>query len=202
MTTRAFVVDTGAANIASVCNCLRRLGVEPVLAHYPPQIESAELLVLPGVGAFESAMTRLHQLGLEQSLVRRIEAGRPTLTICLGLQLLCDASDEGNGVRGLGVLPATIRRFDDSLPVPQLGWNEIEPAESCELLTPGWAVFANSYYLGEIPEGWSGAFTEYSTRFVSAVERGAVLACQFHPELSGEWGQALLARWIERAKAA
>ena len=202
MTTQAFVVDTGAANLASVCACLRRLGVEPVFAHNPLQIESARLLVLPGVGAFQSAMTRLQELGLEESLARRIEAGRPTLTICLGLQLLCEASEEADGVRGLGVLPTTIRRFKGSLPVPQLGWNEVEPSEGCELLTPGWAVFANSYYLPEVPPGWSGAFTDYSTRFVSAVERGHVLACQFHPELSGAWGHALLGRWIERAKAA
>ena len=202
MTTQAFVVDTGAANFASVCACLRRLGVEPVFAHTPLQIESAELLVLPGVGAFESAMKRLHELELEEPLARRIEAGKPTLAICLGLQLLCEASEEGDGVRGLGVLPTTIRRFDDTQPVPQLGWNEIEPLEACEFLQPGWAVFANSYYLAEIPEGWSGAYTDYSTRFVSAVERGGVLACQFHPELSGDWGHELIARWIEKAKVA
>ncbi len=202
MTTRALVVNTGAANTASVFACLRRLDVEPVLAERADELESARIVVLPGVGAFESAMTRIREAGLAEALVRRIDSGAPTLAICLGLQLLCAASEESEGVAGLGVLPTTIRRFDASMPVPQLGWNQIEPSDECALLQPGWAVFANSYYLPEVPSGWSGAFTDYATRFVSAIERDGVLACQFHPELSGDWGQELLSRFIQRAKSA
>jgi imidazole glycerol phosphate synthase glutamine amidotransferase subunit len=170
VTARAvLVVDTGTANTASVHACLRRLELEPRPPADARELESAARVVLPGVGAFASAMERLVDAGLVDALRRRIEEDRPTLAICLGLQLLCDASEESPDVPGLGVLGAEIRRFDESLPVPQLGWNEVEPEAGCRLLRSGWAVFANSYRLSEVPPGWQGATTEYSTRFVSAV---------------------------------
>jgi len=83
------------------------------------------------------------------------------------------------------------------LPVPQLGWNRVEPDPGCRFLEPGWAYFANSYKLASAASGWTVARTRYGTEFVSAMERGDVLACQFHPELSGAWGAELLGRWLE-----
>ena len=202
MSRRALVVETGAANTASVFASLRRLNMEPHSTRSADEIEAASHVVLPGVGAFASAMNRISEAGLTEALRKRIEDQKPTLAICLGLQLLCDASEESDGVPGLGVLPVKIRRFTHDLAVPQLGWNQIEPSRDCSLLSAGWAVFANSYYLDSVPDGWNGAFTEYGERFVSAVERGPVLACQFHPELSGQWGQELLGCWVQQTKSA
>ena len=91
-------------------------------------------------------------------------------------------------------------RFDDSVRVPQFGWNTVEADSSCEVLADGCAYFANSYRLAEVPDGWSGAVCEYGGEFVAAIERGAVVACQFHPELSGRWGLELLSRWLARAE--
>lgn len=192
------VVPTGTANTASVLAALERVGARARTCDDPVVIERAPFVVLPGVGAFAAAVRGLDARGLRNGLRRRIEAGRPTLAICLGLQLLCSSSEESPGAPGLGLVPATVRRFDAELPVPQLGWNRVEPSESSELLEPGWAWFANSFHLGDVPPGWSAATSEYGGRFTSALEQGAVLACQFHPELSGSWGAALLRRWIDR----
>jgi imidazole glycerol phosphate synthase glutamine amidotransferase subunit len=122
------------------------------------------------------------------------------LCVCLGMQLLCEASDETPGARGLAVVPATVQRFS-GVRVPQLGWNRIEAKEGARLLRDGYAYFANSYRLDAMPSGWSGAEASYGGTFVAAIERGALLGCQFHPELSGAWGAELLARWLELAFA-
>jgi glutamine amidotransferase len=190
------VVRTGTANTASVLAALARAGARAEIAHDPDRVAGAAHVVLPGVGAFAAAREALDRDGLVEVLQARLQAGRPTLGICLGLQLLCEGSDESPGVAGLGVVPGRLRRFDGPVRVPQLGWNAVAPDPGCALLQPGHAYFANSYRLTEPPPGWSSALTDHGGRFVSAFERGAVLACQFHPELSGAWGHALLVRWL------
>ncbi|MCA8950705.1 MAG: imidazole glycerol phosphate synthase subunit HisH, partial [Planctomycetes bacterium] len=192
------IVPTGIANTASVAAAFARLGAATRLGGEPDEIERAERVVLPGVGTFGAAMARLDDLGLVATLRTRILTGRATLAICLGLQLLCRASEESPGVAGLGVIDATIARFPSSVRVPQLGWNRVQPVAS-ELIEPGVALFANSYRLTALPAGWAGATTEHGGGFASALERGPVLACQFHPEISGAWGQRLLARWLQRS---
>jgi imidazole glycerol phosphate synthase glutamine amidotransferase subunit len=118
------------------------------------------------------------------------------LAICLGLQILAEESEENPGVRGLGVLPATVTRFADGLRVPQLGWNRVAAGDGARLLEDGAAYFANSFKLDNVPPGWTGATADHGGEFVAALERGPVLACQFHPELSGHWGQTLIERWL------
>ena len=162
----------------------------------PPEVvRDAEQLVLPGVGAFGAGMARLTELGLVEPLRERLGDERPTLVVCLGLQLLCAASEESPGVAGLGIFDLTVGRFEKAPIVPQLGWNLVKPSEGCRLLEEGYAYFANSYRITEPPPGFHAAHAHHGERFVAAFERGPVLACQFHPELSGAWGQALLARW-------
>jgi imidazole glycerol phosphate synthase glutamine amidotransferase subunit len=194
------VVDTGTANLASVLAALRRAGAEPRVVRDAQSVATAERVVLPGVGAFGAGMERLRASGLAGALAERARAWRPVLGVCLGLQLLCRESEESPGVAGLGVIDAPVRRFGASaaLRVPQLGWNLVEPGPGCTLLTEGYAYFANSYRLEAIPPGWRGATTDHGGPFAAALEGadGRVLACQFHPELSGAWGQALLARWL------
>ncbi|MHC4608524.1 MAG: imidazole glycerol phosphate synthase subunit HisH [Planctomycetota bacterium] len=190
------VVATGTANLASVLAGLARAGAEAELAAGAESVRSAGWVVLPGVGAFAAAMEALRRDGLVEPLAERIRAGRPTLAVCLGLQLFCGESEEDPGVKGLGVLSAPVRRFPTTVRVPQMGWNRIEPQAGCSLLTPGYAYFANSYRLTEAPEGWSAAMSDHAGPFVAAVEKGAVLGCQFHPELSDAWGLDLLRRWL------
>jgi imidazole glycerol phosphate synthase glutamine amidotransferase subunit len=197
MNNEVLVVSTGTANTASVLAGLRRAGAQPVLANDPEAIAQADRVVLPGVGAFKAAMNQLNRDGLTEVLCTRIAEGRPTLAICLGLQLLCERSEESLGTAGLGVIKTDVRQIAGSVRVPQMGWNLIKPDSGCQYLRPGYAYFANSYCLNEVPDTWQTARTNYGASFVSAVEQGDVLACQFHPELSGAWGADLLKRWYE-----
>lgn len=194
---RVTIVRTGVANTASVVAAFERLGAEINLSEAPRDVDAAEFLVLPGVGSFASAMHRLGALNLVDPLCERIANDRPTLAVCLGMQLLCAQSEESPGVAGLGVINQTVRGFESStLRIPQLGWNDVEHDPGAGMLEPGVAYFANSYRLTERPDGWRCAMTDYAGPFVSAIERGRILACQFHPELSGRWGLDLLARWL------
>jgi imidazole glycerol phosphate synthase glutamine amidotransferase subunit len=193
------VVRTGTANTASVLAGLERAGARPAVDNQPARAAAADFLVLPGVGSLGAAMERLAADDLVAALAERIRAGRPTLAVCLGLQLLCEGSQESPGVAGLGVLAGQATRFPDGVTVPQMGWNRIQPGAGCALLRAGWAYFANSYRLQAAPDGWAAALAEHGGPFVAALERGPVLACQFHPELSGAWGLALLQRWLGTA---
>jgi len=197
MSPEVIVVPTGVANVASVVAGVRRAGGRPRCSDVPGEVEQASHVVLPGVGTFAAAMERLGQSGLGDVLGERIRAGRRTLAICLGLQVLCGESEESPGVRGLGVVEGALRRFPETVRVPQLGWNRIEPGAGCRLLEGGHVYFANSYRLERAPDGWEFALADHGGRFVAAIERGGVLACQFHPELSGPLGARLLRRWIE-----
>jgi imidazole glycerol phosphate synthase glutamine amidotransferase subunit len=141
-------------------------------------------------------MARLRESGLDDAVANRVRTGRPTLAVCLGLHLLCEASEESPGVAGLAVLPGMVRRFPETVRVPQLGWNQVEPESECALLSAGHAYFANSYRLTDTPPGFRAAWADHGGRFIAALERGSVLCCQFHPELSGAYGLALLERWM------
>lgn len=196
---KVIVVRTGIANTASVLAALGRVGASAELTSDTGAIERAALAVLPGVGSFGAGMEGLKTTGLVEVLRRRLTEGRPTLCVCLGMQLLFEESAESPGVQGLGVVAGRIGRFDGDVRVPQLGWNRVEAPGAARFLTDGYAYFANSYRAGGAPAGWSAATSEHGGRFVAAMERGNVLACQFHPELSGTWGLALIKRWIDVA---
>ena len=190
------IVPTGTANIASVTGAFRRLGAEPRVSERVADVAEASHVMLPGVGTFGAAMQRLVEHGLDRILRARIEANRPTIAICVGHQLLFETSDENPGVRGLGLVNGHIGRFADDVRVPQFGWNEVRPHEGALLLEGGYAYFANSYRAIEAP-GWAVAHATHGGPFVAAMERGNILGCQFHPELSGAYGEALLARFVE-----
>ncbi len=190
------IVPTGTANIASVMAAFRRLGATPRVAADPAAVRSASHVMLPGVGSFGASMSRLAEHGLDAALVERIAAGRPTIAICVGHQLLFEASEESPGVRGLGVIGASLGRYPPGVRVPQFGWNEVLAGDESLLLEGGFAYFANSYRALAAP-GWRVATAEHGGRFVAGVERGNVIGCQFHPELSGPYGAALLSRFLE-----
>ena len=143
-------------------------------------------------------MGQLVDRGAVEALRARIAAGLPTMAICVGLQLLCKSSDETSEVKGLGVIDAHVERFEGDIRIPQMGWNKVETSGEGRFLRDGYGYFANSYRLKDIPEGWIGAISSHGGRFVAAIEKGSLLACQFHPELSGEWGLELMTRWLKQ----
>ena len=189
------VVPTGTANLASVLAALARLGAHARLAEDAAMIEDADHVVLPGVGSFGATMAGLREAGLDAAIAARVRVGRATLAMCVGLQVLFEASDESPHSTGLGVLAGRVGRFPEGVRVPQFGWNQVAPEPGCRLVEPGYAYFANSYRVLEVP-GCAVATAEHGGRFVAALERDRVLACQFHPELSGAYGHDLIARWL------
>ncbi len=192
------VVRTTTANLASVIAALERLGCRVRTTSDPKVVATAGRLVLPGVGAFAAARTAIASHDLESPLRERIARGRPTLGICLGMQLMAEGSEEAPGVPGLGAMNGVATRYPsgDGLRVPQMGWNRLAPAAGCEIVPAGYAYFANSYRLERAPAGWRPVWCDYGGPFLAAAERGPVVGCQFHPELSGDCGKALLTRWL------
>ena len=190
------IVDSGVANFASVQAAFARLGARSVVSSDPDVVRRASRLVIPGVGSFGSGVASLRSKGLDGPIRDACSSGKPVLAICLGLQMLAEASDESPGVAGLGVLQGQCRRLPNEVRVPHLGWNSVAPDDSCRMVLPMEASFANSFAMGSAPTGWSAAWTTHGAPFVAAVERGAVLGCQFHPELSGRAGAELIERWM------
>lgn len=199
MSDTLLVVHTGTANIASVFAAFRRAGVQPHDTLDPHVVEHAPRLVLPGVGAFGAAMHNLHEARLVEPLRRRLRAGRPTFAICLGMQILCASSEESPGIEGLGLFDLPVARFQNTPRVPQFGWSPVALEPNTQgILHDGYAYFAHSYRLVEQPQGWRCAMSEYGGLFVAALEKEGIVACQFHPELSGTWGHELICRWLEK----
>jgi glutamine amidotransferase len=192
---RLVVLPTGTANLASVLAAFARQGVKAKIAREPAEVEDAERVVLPGVGTFGATMAGLRAAELDAAIAERARSGAPILAMCVGLQVLFETSDESPG-EGLGVLSGRVGRFPATVRVPQFGWNRIEPEPGCRYLEPGHAYFANSFRVLAAP-GCKVAHAEHGERFVAAIERGPLLACQFHPELSGAFGHRLIARWLE-----
>jgi len=196
------LLDYGAGNVRSVRNAIRNLGYTVRDVTRPEDIDRAERLVFPGVGSFGSAMTRLHEAGYLAPLRRYLETGRPFLGICLGLQTLFEGSEESPGIPGLGLIPGRVQRFDTTeLSVPHIGWNGLALARPSPLF-PDYAgeklYFVHSYRALPEPasQDWVLASTDYGGRFLSAVQKGSVLAVQFHPEKSGEVGLDVLRRFL------
>lgn len=191
------IVNTGVANTASVAAALARLGAQPRLTRSARDVAEVDALVLPGVGAFGAGMQLLREYGLVEPLCHRILSGEPTLCVCLGMQLLFEKSEESVGVRGLGVVEGCITEFPDTVARPQFGWNAVEPGA---IDRSGYAYFANSYRATAAPDGWEVSVAQHGGPFVAALRRRGVLACQFHPELSGAFGREAIAAWLQNAR--
>lgn len=195
------IIKTGVANVASVEAAFKRCGVSTILTDDPQRIDEAQRVVLPGVGSFGTAIAKLRESQIDQVLTQRINADRPLLGICLGMQLLFRESDESPNIQGLGIFKAKISAMrEPQLRVPHFGWNRVQALGNPKYLSTGFAYFAHSFRVLESDldqDVQSGTVTKYGLPFISAIERGRLLACQFHPEISGPWGSKVLTRWLE-----
>jgi glutamine amidotransferase len=201
VTTRtAVLIPTGVANLASIAAAMHRADVATRIAVDPQDILTADIAVLPGVGSFDAGRDALAQRGFDEALCQRIGRDQATLAICLGFQLLLEGSDESRrDLPGLGIFAGRAQRIGDEVRVPHLGWNTVRAMPEARYLTDGAAAFAHSFCLRSAPASGHAAWTDYDAPFVAAVERGNLLACQFHPELSGSWGRGLLERFCAQS---
>ena len=200
------IIDYDAGNIKSVEKALNYLGEEAIITRDHDEIVNSDKVILPGVGAFADAMEKIRHYGLEETIHEVVEKNIPFLGICLGLQLMFESSDEGPGVKGLGLLPGKILRIPKSgdLKIPHMGWNSIEIKPQAKLFkdipNQSYVYFVHSYYLhAEEPEIVK-AVTDYSTTIHASVEKGNVFACQFHPEKSSRYGLKILENFAKLEK--
>ncbi len=192
------ILDYDAGNIRSVEKALQHLGEETILTHDFREIQKADKVILPGVGAFGDAMEHLKHYELDRAIKEVIAMDKPFLGICLGLQLLFESSDETPGVEGLGILKGNILRIpeEEGLKIPHIGWNSLEfPREGRlfqDLPADPYVYFVHSYYLQAQEPQIVTATCEYGVHIHASVEKNQVFACQFHPEKSGEVGLKIL----------
>ena len=197
------IIDYNAGNLKSVEKALLYLGQECEITRDFHRIETADKVILPGVGAFGDAMEQLKKYELDKVIREVTAAGTPFLGICLGLQLLFEGSDESEGVEGLHILDGQILRIPDQpgLKIPHIGWNSLTLQNNGRLFEGieenPYVYFVHSYYLKASDEKIVKATTEYSTTIHASVEQGNVFACQFHPEKSGKVGLSILKNFAE-----
>jgi imidazole glycerol phosphate synthase glutamine amidotransferase subunit len=198
------VIDYGAGNLGSIMNALIRLGVKTRFVQGPEDMSSFEKIIFPGDGHFATAMASLEQSGYADAICEWIHADKPFLGICIGLQLLFDASEEappvdGKPVKGLSVIQGTVNRFPGRK-VPQIGWNNTKASPSSKLFKNlpenSFFYYIHSFYVSPADPSVTSAEADYYLTYCSAVERGALSAVQFHPEKSGVIGLKLLENWI------
>lgn len=204
---RIAVIDYGAGNLVSIDQALTSVGATVTIARDAGALGDADALVVPGVGAAAPAMERLEHRGLVEPIRDWIAADRPFLGVCLGLQLLFEASDE-DGAATLGVLPGHTERLADAPTLPHIGWNQVVRSREHALfdgIDDGADFYFVHSYAGVPPSGLADpavlAMTEHGRPFVSAVASGALLGVQFHPERSGTDGLRLLANFVEIVRA-
>ena len=197
------IIDYDAGNLKSVEKALNSMGQECVVTRDFQEIEQADKIILPGVGAFGDAMAQLKKYELDK-VIREVTAkGKPFLGICLGLQLLFEGSEESQGVEGLHILDGKILRIPDQegLKIPHIGWNSLNLLNDGRLFKgisqDAYVYFVHSYYLKAKEPEIVKATTEYSTCIHASVEKGNVFACQFHPEKSGLVGLEILKNFTE-----
>ena len=189
------IIDYGVGNLRSVQRALQRYYPEVIISSDVKQIKNAKGIVLPGVGAFGDAIEELCQRGLLK-LLKKIIPGKPTLGICLGLQLLLDSSEESPGVEGLGIIPGKVKRLKatQSIRVPHIGWNRIIIRQ--EPYFSGFAYFNHTFYCDVFDTSSIIASSLHGIRFGAIFKYGTILATQFHPEKSKTIGDEILKYWI------
>ena len=199
--TRVAILDNGMGNLRSVEKALERVGAETEITSDPARAEAADGVILPGVGAFPRAMERVRQLGLDELVAGRIQAGAPVLGICLGLQLLFESSAENEGSSGLALLDGVVEPLEaNGYKVPHIGWSPVHWEHDSELTeglgeeTPFY--FVHSFAPRPAANGDVLGTAAYGQRFACAVERPPLYGVQFHPEKSSSAGLSLLANFI------
>ena len=201
------LVDFGGGNLRSVENAVHALGVDPVIVSKPEQLEGVTHVILPGQGEFADVMGQLEKRKLAEPMRQWLAAGKPYFGICVGYQILFEGSDEAPGVRGLGLIKGKCVRFQEApaKKIPQMGWNSAKPPQPTSRFWKGlgeepYFYFVHSYYPVPEDDSWQVSVTDYADeKFAATVEKGSILACQFHPEKSQDAGLQLMRNFLAGA---
>ncbi len=195
------IIDYGAGNLRSVVNAVGKLGYRPEVTNSPADLLNARAVILPGVGAAADTMKNLRELGLTGPIQRFVAQGRPFLGVCIGLQVLFTATEEGGEHECLGIIPGRVKKLPAGLKIPHMGWNQVRQKVSHPVFKdiPDGAnfYFVHSYYVEPDDKSLIAGETEYGVPFCSLIARGNLVATQFHPEKSGEVGLKVYANFLE-----
>jgi len=186
------IIDYGAGNIQSIKFAFQRLGVEAILTNNPEEINNADKVIFPGVGEASSAMDKLWGSGLHDVITN---LKQPVLGICLGMQLMCNSSEEGN-TKGLGIFDTEVIKFENIVKVPQIGWNKIEQlkGELFQGLNNDFIYLVHSFYAPKSED--TIATSTYGVSYSAALQKDNFYGVQFHPEKSGDYGQKILENFL------
>ena len=209
------IIDYGMGNLQSVSKALKHLGAQTCVTGNPAQVEQADKVILPGVGAFGATMAELRRLNLVEPIMSAMKKDKPYLGICLGLQLLFENSEESPGVTGFGIFKGVVKRFSHSSPathhpplkIPHMGWNQVSRPETGdqrpEMLNDipeqSFFYFVHSYYADPADRSLVALESEHGLRFPAMIARERLFATQFHPEKSQAVGLRLLKNFVELA---
>lgn len=196
----ALLIDSPYANLANIRRALGAAGAAVLCSSDPERVAEAKTIVLPGVGSFRAAMGWLRDRTLDRAIRRAVDRGARLLGVCVGHQLLFDASEEMGHTPGLGLIPGQVVRFEGSLPIPQIGWNRVRSVEHplFEGIAPTTSFyFVHSFHARPVSEALAIGTAEYAGEYVAAVAKGRVCGVQFHPEKSAVAGLRILRNFLE-----
>jgi glutamine amidotransferase len=201
------VIDYEMGNLHSVCKGLEKAGATPKITHSSKDLQQADAVILPGVGAFDPAVQHIRARGLEQPIKEAIASGKPFLGICLGLQILFESSEEGK-LPGLGIIKGKVRRFihEPGITIPHMGWNQLELTQPKSILWEHlpyqpWVYFVHSYYVDPIdPQVRAATVTHGNQTVTAAIATDNLMAVQFHPEKSSNIGLQILSNFVSQVR--
>ncbi len=202
------IIDYGMGNLGSVKNMFKKIGENAIISSSKEEIKNASKILLPGVGAFDNAMTNLNELGLIEIIKEKVLIEKtPIMGICLGMQLLTKGSEEGK-LEGFGFVDAYAKKFDfssldETLPVPHMGWNKVYLQKESKLLQEGKVRENRFYFVHSFAVNCKNredvlTTTHYGYEFVSSFEKDNIIGCQFHPEKSHKFGMKLFENFVEK----
>jgi len=197
------IIDYGAGNLRSVANAITKLGYQSTVTSNSSEVLDAAAVILPGVGAAGDTVDSLEKLGMSSALWQLIEQERPLFAVCIGLQILFSRTEEGGGHKCLGVFPGVVRRLPPGLKIPHMGWNQVRQSFAHRIFDgiPDEAnfYFVHSYYAEPDETSVVAGTTDYGLSLCSMVIKDNLVATQFHPERSGEYGLRMYANFLKMA---